>query len=200
MWGLGTPRTLRVYWALHELGLDYEIEPIATRTAAMERDDFLAVSPGMKIPALTHGEIRLVESAAITRYLFDTFASDVLTSGERAQMNRWIYFALMEIDATALYVIRRHEGLTHIYGEAPAAVQGAYDYADRQMQVLETAFDSSTPYLLGDRFCEADIHVGTCLAWADLLDIKLPAKLNDYFQRLQARPAYRAAQTANSPE
>jgi glutathione S-transferase len=32
LWGVGTPRTLRTHWALHELGLDYECRPILPRT------------------------------------------------------------------------------------------------------------------------------------------------------------------------
>jgi glutathione S-transferase len=31
LWGCATPRTLRVHWALHELGLDYRCEPIQPR-------------------------------------------------------------------------------------------------------------------------------------------------------------------------
>src|SRR5215469_18883206 len=32
LWGVGTSRTLRAHWALHELGLDYECRPILPRT------------------------------------------------------------------------------------------------------------------------------------------------------------------------
>ena len=32
VWGVGTPRTMRVHWMLLELGLDYECHPIQSRT------------------------------------------------------------------------------------------------------------------------------------------------------------------------
>lgn len=198
VWGLGTPRTLRVYWALHELGVDYCIESIVTRTASMEREDFLQVSPGSKIPALQHAGLKLTESGAITRYLMDTFDSQQWRASERAVMNRWIFFALTELDATALYVIRRHQGLPEIYGEAPLAVSSAEAYLLRQLTVLEHGISDGRTYVLGPVFCEADIHIGTCLDWATNIGIELPTRLTAYHQQLQARPAYCAAFAANS--
>ncbi|WP_237216650.1 hypothetical protein [Falsiroseomonas oryziterrae] len=32
VWGCATPRTMRVHWALHELGLTYGCEPIRPRS------------------------------------------------------------------------------------------------------------------------------------------------------------------------
>ena len=134
VWGVGTPRTLRVHWALAELQLEYEIESIKTRTESMDRNDFLAVSPGRKIPALSHGGIELTESGAIVRYLMREFDRQAWDAAAAARRDRWTFFALTEIDATALYVIRRHAGLPEIYGEAPLAVTAARDYATRQLR------------------------------------------------------------------
>ena len=73
VWGIGTARTMRVYWALHELGLDYVSHPVRARTADMDDPAFLRVSPGRKIPAFRDGELSLTESGAITDYLFEQF-------------------------------------------------------------------------------------------------------------------------------
>ena len=197
VWGVGTPRTLRVHWALHELQLDYETRPVRPRTPAMEKADFLSVSPGKKVPALEHGSLVLTESGAITRYLMDSFSGQEWSVAERAMMNRFVFFALMEIDATALYVIRRHEGLPAIYGEAPTAVAGAYAYADRQFAVLSDLIRDQD-YCLGGRFSEADIHVGSILDWAHALNIELPANIARYHSGLRARAAYQAAREANA--
>ena len=136
VFGIGTPRTLRVHWTLRELQLDYTTHPVIPRTPAMDTAEFLAVSPGRKVPALRHGALVLTESAAITRYLMDNFAAEHWSVAERAQIDQLTFFALTELDATALYVIRRHEGLPAIYGAAPGAVTAAYAYADRQLTVL----------------------------------------------------------------
>src|SRR5262245_45507430 len=41
LWGIGSPRTLRAHWMLHELGLDYETRAIVPRSAAMEDPELL---------------------------------------------------------------------------------------------------------------------------------------------------------------
>ena len=66
LWGIGTGRTLRPMWTLLELGLAFEVEPILTRSPAMETPTFRAVSPRGKIPMLDDGALRIGESAAIS--------------------------------------------------------------------------------------------------------------------------------------
>jgi glutathione S-transferase len=139
----------------------------------------------------------LTESGAITQYLTDTYSEESWTPEERATIARWSYFVITEIDATALYVIRRHEGLPNIYGEAPAAVVSSYDYAYRQFNVVSDALTQDSRYLVGDKFSVADIHLTTCIAWAKMLSMDLPSKLVVYGERLMARPAYQQASKVN---
>ena len=197
VWGKGTPRTLRVYWVLHELNLPYTVERIITRTESMERPEFLAVSPGKKIPAIQHGDLNLTESGAIVQFLMDTYGNEQWSQAERATIARWSYFVISEIDATALYVIRRHEGLPNIYGEAPAAIASSYEYADRQFNVVSDALDEDSTYLVGEKFSVADVHLTSCIAWANMLKMDLPEKLVAYGKRLMARPAYQQASEVN---
>lgn len=197
VFGIGTPRTLRVHWTLRELQLNYTTHPLTPRTPQMDAPEFLAVSPGKKVPALRHGDLFLTESAAISRYLMNTFSTGQWSTRERAEIDRLTFFALMELDATALYVIRRHEGLPAIYGEAPGAVAAAYAYADRQFAVLADLI-GDRHHAIGGRFSEADIHIGSVLDWACALKILLPANLTAYHERLRTRPAYRAACDVNA--
>ena len=37
LWGVGTSRTIRPHWALHELGLPYDSRPILPRTGETDR-------------------------------------------------------------------------------------------------------------------------------------------------------------------
>ena len=199
VWGIGTPRTLRVHWALHELGVEYRTHRVQTRTKMMDEPAFLAVSPGKKIPAIRHGDLLLTESGAITRYLMDSFSPHKWTVPERALIDRFAYFSLMEIDATAFYVIRRHEGLPAIYGEAPTAVSAAYEYADRQLTVLSQLMGDHA-YCVAERFSEADIHVVSVLAWAQMLNVKLPNNLLAYAENMKKRPGFKQAMVENTPD
>lgn len=198
VWGTGTSRTLRVFWTLHELGVNYDYRVIRARTSDMDDPSFRAISPGKKIPVLTHGAMQLAESGAITRYLFNKFGNRSISTDEIAIIDRWVFFILMEIDATALYVMRRHGDLSDVYGAAPAALQAAQSYFDRQITIIDEALSDNNFFLVGNQLSEADIHLGTCCSWATQYGLSLPSQVAIYYQRISQRPAYTEAIEVNS--
>ena len=109
----------------------------------------------------------------------------------------WCFFVISELDATSLYVMRRHKDLAHIYGEAPVANEAASVYFGKQMRSVERALADGRPYLLGDRFGAADILLSTCVTWAvryGVPDVALALNA-----RATARPAFLVAQQRNQP-
>jgi glutathione S-transferase len=196
---------MRVHWMLLELGLAYECRPIQSRTGETHTDEFKRLNPRHKIPVLRHGSLVLTESAAITQYLSETFANsqEVYVPSDavsRAQLNEWCYFIMSELDAGSLYVVRRHDGLKHIYGEAPLAVESAKGYFAHNLEAMAARIGGGHPYLLGDRLSIADILLVTCLDWAVSCDITLPETVSSYRQRVALRPAYQAALRKNFPQ
>ena len=202
LWGAGTPRTMRAHWMLHELDLAYESRPIGSRTGATQTPEYTRLNPGRKIPVLQDGDFVLSESAAIVNYLAQTYgaARNLLLPADtkqRALYDQWCFFAMMELDADTLYVIRRHEGLAEIYGEAPNAVKAARDCFRQQAQAAAQRLALTGPYVLGERFSGADVLLTTCLASAVRGQIELPESLHEYLKRCTAREAYRLAERAN---
>ena len=115
---------------LLELDLEYHFHPIGSRTGETLANEFKQINPRHKIPVLQHGSFVLTESAAMIQYLSEAFANPeriyVGSDNEsRAALSEWCYFVSSELDASSLYIVRKHEGLTHIYGEAPTAVKAA---------------------------------------------------------------------------
>jgi glutathione S-transferase len=202
LWGTGTGRTMRAHWMLLELGLEYEFHPIQARTGETQTEEFRRLNPRHKIPVLRHGQFVLTESAAIIQYLSETFGiskelhvpTDAMS---RATLNEWCYFIISELDAGSLYVMRRHDNLKHMYGEAPAAIEAAEKYFLHNLEAMAARVESGGPYLLGDRFSAADILLMTCLDWAVSSEIALPDPFSHYRQRVAQRPAYRAALRRN---
>jgi glutathione S-transferase len=144
LWGVGTSRTLRAHWALRELGLAYQCRPILPRTGETKTDEFTALNPRQKIPLLRDGDFTIAESPAIAAYLSDTYgnAQTALIPAaprERATWLEWCFYVMTELDATSLYVMRRHGALQHIYGEAPTALEGAASYFATQLRHAEQA-------------------------------------------------------------
>ena len=178
LWGIGTPRTMRAHWALHELSLPYETRPVRTRSEEISRPEFLSLNARQKIPLLQDGEFVIAESAAIIAYLAETYA-DAETSlvpkdrHQRARWMEWCFFIMTELDAAALYVIRRHRGLTELYGDAPAAVASAQAYFSRQLEFVNSALDRGSRYLMGEQFTTADILLSSCLVWASAQELPL---------------------------
>jgi glutathione S-transferase len=203
VWGSGTSRALRVLWALHELGLDYEHQPIGPRTGETLTDDYGHLNAKRKIPTLVDGDRVLTESGAIVNYLFAAYGADAnvfvpANPFEQAVSDEWCYFALMELDGHCLYVIRRHDGLSDIYGAAHVAVESAREYCLKQIKAVTPRISAADPYLFGERFGAADIILTTTLTMATTFGVTLPDECLAYEARSKARPAYATATAANA--
>jgi glutathione S-transferase len=204
LWGIGTSRTIRAHWALHELGLDYQKRPILPRTGETQTDEYTALTARQKIPLLQDKAIVLTESVAIVLYLSDTYGQDhnrlCPTAGSaRAQCLEWCFFALSELDAAALYVVRRHRDLKHIYGEAAQADSAAVEYFQKQMRTVDRALADGRVHILGNRFSAADIVLTSCLTWAVRYDVPISTAALQYSHRQTTRATYVAAERSNTP-
>ena len=130
--------------ALHELGLDYECRPILPRTGETQTQQYTELNPRQKIPLLQDGDFKIAESPAIAAYLSNTYGTreNALIPTEPREYATWLewcFYAATELDATSLYVIRRHGALKHIYGESPVALESAAQYFATQLRHAEQA-------------------------------------------------------------
>lgn len=198
LWGHNSGRAMRVLWMLEELGLAYEHHPVGARTGETKSDDYTRLNPKQKIPTFRHGDLILTESPAIVTYLADAFDPPTgfhapRDPAGRAKVNEWVVFTAMELDAHSLYVIRRHDALRDIYGEAPEAVASAKEYYLKQLGAVAPRVAAAGVYLFGEEFSIADIMFMTVLDWGRMYGIDLPPALSAYQRRVGERPAYRRA-------
>ena len=205
LWGIGTPRTLRANWMLIELGLDYDLKPVRSRSGETMSEEFLALNPKHKIPVLRHGAEVLTESAAIMDYLSRAFPvpADFYVPDDlwgRARLNELCLFIICERDALSLYVIRRHEGLAELYGAAPNVVQSAKEYFADQAKALSGNFAGGGEFLMEGGMSVADFLLATCLTSALAYGIDLPDCLIAHEARMTDRPAYKRAREVNFPD
>ena len=129
LWGVGTSRTIRPHWAMHELGLAYTTKPIGPRTGETKTAEYTKLNPRQKIPLLQDGDFSIGESAAIVAYLsrmYSTTERSLIpeTTREYAAWLEWCFFIVAELDSTSLYVMRRHraDALGPIYGLRPRSL------------------------------------------------------------------------------
>lgn len=205
LWGVGTTRTIRAHWALHELDLPYKSRPILPRSGETKTEEYTALNPRQKIPLLQDGDLTIGESAAIVAYLANknrTAVGGLVPDCPKlyAKWLEWCFFIVTELDSTSLYVMRRHgtnKGLAHIYGDAPHVVAKAGEYFREQLRHVDVALSDGRDYLMGDQFTTADILLTTCLTWAIDYGVGICDSATPYLERVTSRAGYRAGETAN---
>lgn len=188
----GTPptRALRVIWLLNELGLEYEMIPVDLMKGEHRKQDFLTLNPTAKVPVLVDGSLVVTESAAIQLYLADRYPQAGLipeTVEDRAQMYRWIFFLVTEIEQP-LWRIARH---TFVYPEEkriPEDVDLAREECVEMIAVLERHMEGRE-FMVADWLSVADFNAAYILDWASeekMLDDA--PRLREYLKSMYARP------------
>ena len=202
LWGVGTSRTIRAHWALIELNLSYKTEIIRTRTTDTETAAFKSVNPRQKIPVLQDGTLTMGESAAIVTYLAESYSTEQVrlipdNPKARAKYFEWMSFICMELDATSLYVLRRHWSLPEIYGDSPVANKASEEYFNRMITAADKLKNPKQKYLLETGFSGVDILMTSTLKWAIDYNQKIPTNFMEYLDHMVNRPGYIAALEAN---
>jgi glutathione S-transferase len=196
-------RSFRCLWALEALGLDYTLHRMSF-PPRIHSLDFLALNPAGTVPLLTDGpEVWIIESAAALQYIATKNGPSALSiepgqPGYAAWLN-WLHFGEATL-TTALSSVLRYAVFEPEEKRLPA-VAGWYSelFLDR-LQLVDRALDGQA-FLSGARFTVADISVGYALQLARFvgLDKKFPARVAEYWARLQALDSYRAARAAQKP-
>lgn len=190
LYGVPPTRVLRALWLVEELGLEYELVPISPFSEAVRSPGFLALNPAGKLPVLVDGDVVLTESSAIQLYLAEKCPEAGLIPqdiAERAQMYRWIFFLVTEIEQPLWRVARN----TVIYPEdkrMPADVEMATDECKAMLAVLEKHMQGRD-YLVGGRLSVADLNAAYTLDWAREAGMLEDAPmLRAYVEKMYARP------------
>lgn len=191
LYEFGPTRSIRVRWALQELGLDFEPVTVNLKAGEHRRAEFLKLNPAGKLPVLVDGDLVLTESVAIVLYLAEKYGDGRLLPAslqDRAQVTRWLLFTATELEQP-LWRIARHTALypehLRIHADIPLAQQEFRDMA----AVLDTHMNGRE-FMASNGFTVADIVGAYTLDWANeagLLD-RFP-RLRDYMKRMYARPA-----------
>lgn len=180
-------------WALHEAGAVYD-QKIVEYAEEMKAEDYLAINPMGKVPAIVHDGKTVTECAAICAYLADAFPDAGLapTPDERADYYRWLFFAAGPIEQA---VMDRSLGLSPTTEQERSAGYGSYD---RAMDVLDRKLQSDA-YVCGDRFTMADVYVGSQVDWG--LQFKTFPEHDSflaYAERLREREKYKESKAVDA--
>jgi glutathione S-transferase len=208
---LNNSRSQRVLWLLEELALSYDIVRYQRDPKTMlAPKELRAIHPLGKSPILQDGDVTLAESGAIVEYLIERYGQGRLrpTVGSPDWL-RYIYFlhyaegSAMPPLLLKLVFVRMETAPVPFFAKPVARMlaKGAQKaFVDPQLKLhldyLESQIGKSE-WFAGEAFSAADIQMSFPLEAAASrggLDASRP-KLQDFLQRIHARPAYQAALT-----
>jgi glutathione S-transferase len=181
-------RSVRALWALEEAGADYDLQPIAREDK--QAPWYRALHPLGRAPVAELDDGPLFESAAIVWQVCDEHPEAGLAappgSYARALQYQWSFFAVNELEPPLNEIARQLWGEGEADQAAIAAARGRFT---ERTAVVGDAL-AGHEFLVDDRFSVADLIVGAITGFAKMAELaELPAALDDYVVRLEARPA-----------
>jgi len=164
----GSPyaRTNYVIWAMKELGLEYQVNPISPMAGETRKPEYLALNPNGLIPTLEEDGFVLWESLAINFYLARNNGDGILWSDdphEEAEIMQWGIFGIANLDKPAVdYVLHKHAFPEDMRDGATLAA--AEQALPPLLQVLDGQL-AGKDYLVGARFTLADLTIAAMLEY-----------------------------------
>jgi glutathione S-transferase len=182
-------RSMRIYWLLEELGIDFELVNCELEDTPGFHDQDV---PGGKFPALADGEVVMSESGAIIEYIIDRYDQGRLAPERQtptwAEFLQWLHYA----EGTAFPVLRGVANHTSMFPEhmrSPALLELETLRERAIIERVEVAL-VGRDYLLGQEFSAADIQLGSTIYMALPLGlIADDSHVKGWLNRLLQRPA-----------
>ncbi len=187
-------RSSRFIWLLEELGADYEIRYVGIpRMDGTGGPDPSNPHPDKKVPALTHDDALVTESAAIALYLTDLHPDagigPAVGDAKRGSYLAWLAYYAGVIEPVVTIEFAK-------LGDNPVLTRTFRGVREMNQRVRD-ALDRG-PYLVGDAFSAVDVLVGSL---GQFSRETLPAgdPVDAWLARLNARPALARALATDSP-
>ena len=153
---------------LAEKAVDYdyvEVNPFASDMPA----DYLVLHPFRRVPTLLHDDFVVYETAAITRYIDETFPGPALLPFAPRQRARMTQIIAM-IDAYGYWPMVRQVFSHSVFRPKSGQpfdereIRAGLVASERVVGALE-ALAADDPYLAGDRVTLADLHLAPMMSY-----------------------------------
>jgi glutathione S-transferase len=155
-------RSIRVRWALEEMGLDYRIEPVQFKSRPAGDEAFAKISPLRKLPAFRDGAMTMTESNAILQYLLGKYGpSDLEVKPDEADYGRYLQFLHFGEGGMTMPVslLLAHTALLPEDQRNPALAKWAKIETGKLLDYLADHGLDGRDWLAAGRFTAADISV-----------------------------------------
>ncbi len=185
-----TPNGWKASVTLEELGLPYQVEPIALSKGEQKEAWYLEINPNGRIPAIVDrdaDDFAVFESGALMIYLADKARKLLPVSGkERSRVLQWLMFQMGGIGPM---IGQAYVFLRHAPEKLPWAI-GRYQRESRRLLEVLDGQLAKGDYLAGD-YSIADIANFCWTRTAKLSGVECEdlEHLSQWSDRISARPA-----------
>ena len=189
-----TPNGNKVHVMLEECGLPYRVTPVNIGAGDQFKDEFLAISPNNKVPAITDLDgpdgkpISLFESGAILVYLAAKTGKFMpKTDREKFEVLQWVMF---QMGSLGPMLGQAHHFRVYAPEPVPYAIERYSNEAKRLYGVIERRLAKSA-FLGGKAYSIADIATFPWLrSWQNQgVTLSDYPHLEQWFHRIEERPA-----------
>ncbi len=200
LYGIPASRTMRVLWALDEVGQSYEHDPISYADPALKTKPYTDINPNGKVPFLVDGGFVVFESLAITAYLAEQYPCAISPTNpqERAGVVQWATWVLTECEQHTFNWYLNTSGKSEAERD-PDVAKAATRALTAPFAVLEQVL-SKNAFLLGARFTVADLNVACTLYRAMWMDLSATPHLSKWLTSCFARPGGLVARRARGEQ
>ena len=191
-------RAVRTVWLLEEIGLPYELERFTLGQKEMRGPEYTSINPNGRVPTLVDGDTTITESTAIAQYLAAKYAPQLAPGPDDrnfATYLQWLHYAEgMIMPPVNNYVVetillppeRRNEQM-----------------AKRALKLLNKVLGAAEQHMEGREFIAGDFNIADTITGHAVIisrrlgaDFSILPNLSAYADRLEARPAFKAADSA----
>ncbi len=189
-------RSVRARWVLEELNIPHELKTYEYDGEYFASDEFRAINPMGKMPALYDGKELIIESIAIMQYVLDRFGSGQLTvAADDPEFAAYLQWLHMGESGMSGYIAT---SFGHAASVDPYKVTEAHDQycryqVEKALGMLEERLEGRT-YILDRGFSAADISLGYALIFAAVCTgTTYSDRVQTYLSTLLKRPALQKA-------
>jgi glutathione S-transferase len=191
-------RAVRTVWLLEEIGTPYELERFQLGQREMRSPEYTRINPNGRVPTLIDGATTISESTAIAQYLGAKYVPHLIRGPDSpnfAMYLQWLHYAEgMIMPPINNYVVETI--LLPPDRRNPEMATRALKLLNRTLDAVETHMAGRA--YIADEFTVADTITGHAIMMARRIgaDFGNCPNLSAYADRLQARPAFKAAEAA----
>jgi len=186
--------SVRVHWALEELGVPYEKNKLDLAAGDQRKPEFLALNPNGKVPLLVVDGQPIFESLAMLLFLGEQFGVEKglfpAAMPERAEAFKWMAWGSVTLTEALSRLIRNTSERFPVEERNAAAGETAKKDLEAGLGMLDKALEGKE-YLVGNAFSLVDVSLASFVPFFMRLGVETGAfaNVNAWVGRCIMRPA-----------